>query len=79
MFRNEKGTRVQEWILKTTRIGPVMDIKVCRHDMLEIHPCTHILLCSQVFQSWLAVASSDHILLCLAQVTEKKKGIIATT
>ena len=50
-----------------------------RGGVLEIHPCTHILLCSQVFQSWLAVASSDHILLCLAQVTEKKKGIIATT
>ena len=29
MPRNEKGTRVRGWILKNTRIGPALDIKVC--------------------------------------------------
>ena len=32
MPRNEKGTRIRGWILKNTRIGPVMNIKVCYHD-----------------------------------------------
>ena len=32
MLRNEKGTRVRGWIRKNTRIGPVLDIKVCRHE-----------------------------------------------
>ena len=29
---NEKETRVRGWILKNMRIGPVLDIKVCRHE-----------------------------------------------
>ena len=32
MPRNEKGTRKRGWILKNTRIGPVLNIKVCYHD-----------------------------------------------
>ena len=32
MPRNEKGTRIRGWILKNTRIGPVLNIKVCYHD-----------------------------------------------
>ena len=32
MPRNEKETRVKGWILKNTRIGPVLNIKVCYHD-----------------------------------------------
>ena len=28
----KKKTRVKGWILKNTRIGPVLDIKVCRHE-----------------------------------------------
>ena len=32
MPRNEKGTRKRDWILKNTRIGPVLNIKVCYHD-----------------------------------------------
>ena len=32
MPRNDKKTRVNGWIQKKTRIGPVMDIKVCRHE-----------------------------------------------
>ena len=32
MLRNEKGTRVKEWIRKDTRIGPILNIKVCYHD-----------------------------------------------
>ena len=32
MPRNEKKTRVKGWILKNTRIGPVLNIKVCYHD-----------------------------------------------
>ena len=31
MPRNEKGTRAKGWILKNTKIGPVLDVKVCRH------------------------------------------------
>ena len=30
--RNEKGTRIRGWILKNTRICPVLNIKVCYHD-----------------------------------------------
>ena len=29
MPRNEKGTRVRRWIRKDTRIGPVLNLKVC--------------------------------------------------
>ena len=32
MPRNEKKTRVKGWILKNTRIGSVMDMKVCSHE-----------------------------------------------
>ena len=32
MPRNEKGTRKRGGILKNTRIGPVLDIKVCHHE-----------------------------------------------
>ena len=32
MPRNEKGTRTRGWILKNTRIGPVLNINVCCHD-----------------------------------------------
>ena len=32
MPRNEKGTRVRGWIRKKTRIGPVLNIKVCCRD-----------------------------------------------
>ena len=31
MLRNEKKTRAKRWILKNTRIGQVLDIKVCHH------------------------------------------------
>ena len=30
--RNEKGTRVRGWIRKDTRIGPVLNMKVCYPD-----------------------------------------------
>ena len=30
--RNEEGTRVRGWIRKNTRIGPVLNIKVCYRD-----------------------------------------------
>ena len=30
--RNDKRTRIRGWILKNTRIGPILDIKVCRHE-----------------------------------------------
>ena len=33
MPRNEKGTRVRWWILKNTRTGPVLNIKVCYYDV----------------------------------------------
>ena len=29
--RNEQKTRAKGWILKNTRIGPVLDMKVCLH------------------------------------------------
>ena len=32
MPRCEKKTRAKGWILKSTRIGPVLDMKVCRHE-----------------------------------------------
>ena len=32
MPRNEKETQIKRWILKNTRIGPVLNIKVCYHD-----------------------------------------------
>ena len=32
MPRNEKGTRIRRCIHKNTRIGPVMDMKICRHE-----------------------------------------------
>ena len=32
MPRNGKRTRKRGWILKNTRIGPVLNIKVCYHD-----------------------------------------------
>ena len=32
MPRNEKKTRAKGWILKSTRFGPVLNIKVCHHE-----------------------------------------------
>ena len=32
MLRTEKETRKRGWILKNTRIGPVLNVKVCYHD-----------------------------------------------
>ena len=32
MLWNERKTRARGWILKNTRIGPVLDIKVCHHE-----------------------------------------------
>ena len=32
MPRNEKGSRVRGWIRKNTKIGPVLNIKVCYRD-----------------------------------------------
>ena len=32
MRRNDTGTRIRGWILKNTRIGPVLTLKVCYHD-----------------------------------------------
>ena len=32
MPRNERKTRAKGWILKNTRIGPVLDMEVCRHE-----------------------------------------------
>ena len=32
MPRNDKMTRAKGWILKNTRIGPVLDVKVCRRE-----------------------------------------------
>ena len=32
MLRNETETRVRRWIRKDTRLGPVLNIKVCYHD-----------------------------------------------
>ena len=32
MPRNDKDTRIRGWVLKITRIGPVLNIKVCYHD-----------------------------------------------
>ena len=32
MPRNEKKTRARGWILENTRIGPVLNVKVCYHD-----------------------------------------------
>ena len=32
MARNEKGTRKRGWILKNTKIGPVLNMKVCYRD-----------------------------------------------
>ena len=32
MPRNEKKTHAKGWILKNTRIGPVLNIKICCHD-----------------------------------------------
>ena len=32
MPRNERRTRARGWILKNTRIGPVLNIEVCYHD-----------------------------------------------
>ena len=31
MPRNEKKTRAKGWILKNTKTGPVLEIKVCFH------------------------------------------------
>ena len=33
MPRNEKKTRVRGWFRKNTRIGPVLNVKVCHHDV----------------------------------------------
>ena len=75
MPRCDKETRAKGWILKNTRIGPVVDIKVCRHeDRYSIE-----VLVESLFQyraaSWVRIVSGiDKYVTDSMQTKEEEHG-----
>ena len=77
MPRNEKKTRAKGWILKNTRIGPVLNIKVCR---LEDRYSIDVLI-ESLFQdraaSWLRIVSGiDKYVAESMQTKEEEHGAL---
>ena len=75
MHRNDKKTRAEGWILKFSRIGPVLDIKVCRH---EDHYTIEVLVQS-LFQdrtaSWVRFVSGVDKYVTESMLTKKEEDI----
>ena len=76
MLRNEKKTRTKGWILKNTRIGPVLDVKVCRH---EVRYSIEVLV-EDLFQdgtlSWVRIVSGiDKYVTESMQTKEEDHGV----
>ena len=57
MPRNEEGTRIRGWILKNTRIGPVLNIKVCYHDDRYRIEVQISCLCEENTASWVGIVN----------------------
>ena len=75
MPRNEKETRVRGWIRKNTRIGPVLNIKVCSRDeqySVEVQV-------SSLFQddtcSWVTIVNGVDRYVTESMLTAKEKDI----
>ena len=57
MPRNEKGTRIRGWILKNTRIEPILDMNVCRgEDRYSIEVLCQS-LCQDRTASWVRIVN----------------------
>ena len=73
MPRNEKRTRARGWILKNTRIGPVLDIKVCPHE----DQYTNEVLVKSLFQdrtaSWVRIVNGVDKYVTESMLTRKKR------
>ena len=77
MHQNEKGTRINGWIVKSTRIGPVLNIKGCHHDdrySIEV-------LVQSLFQdrtaSWVRIVNGVDKCVTESMLTKKEKDIAA--
>ena len=75
MRRNERGTRIRGWILKNTRIGPVLTLKVCYHDDRY---CIEVQIPSP-FQdntvSWVRIVNGVDEYVTESMLTTKEEGI----
>ena len=75
MPRNEKGTGVRGLILKNTRIGPVLDIQVCRHeDRYSIRVLVESLFQDQT-ASWVRIVSGIDKSVTESMETRRRKSI----
>ena len=75
MHRYEKKTRAKGWILKNTKIGPVLDKQVCRHeDRYSIK-----VLVESLFQgrtaSWVRIVSGINKYVTESTETRRRKSI----
>ena len=73
MPRNEKETRVRRWIRKNTRIGPVLNIKVCHRDdrySIEVQIPS---LFEDKTVSWVRIANGVDKYVTESMLTEKEE------
>ena len=75
MPRNEKKSRAEGWILKNTRFGPVLDIKVCRHE----DQYTIEILVQSLFQdrtaSWVRIVNGVDKYVTESMLTKEEEDI----
>ena len=77
--RNEKGTRIRGWILKRTRIGPVLNIKICYHDdrySIEVQIPS---LFEDNTASWVRIVNGVDTYVTESMLTEKEEEIASGT
>ena len=75
MPHNEKETRIKGWILKNTRIGPVLNIKVCYHDdrySIEVQIPS---LFEDITFSWVRIVNCVDTYVTESMLTKKEEDI----
>ena len=73
MPRTEKVTRKRGWILKNTRIGPVLNIKVCYHDDRYIIEVQIPSLIEDNTVSWIRIVSGVGTYVTESVLTKKEE------
>ena len=73
MPRNDEGTRVRGWIRKDTRIGPVLNIKVCYHDDRYSIEVQNPSLFEDNTASWVRIVNGVDTYVTESMLTEKEE------
>ena len=75
MSRNEKKTRVKGWVLKKTRTGPVLKIKVYYHDDRKSIEVQIPSLFEHNAASWVRVVNGVDKCVTESMLTKKEEDI----